>query len=79
MRCTVGSNLELGLGIAASLHFAASTPSVNTASDFTCGAYLHDRDITSCSIVSTISSGCAPVDSATGLGVELESHWEEIA
>lgn len=79
MRCTVGSNLELGLGIAASLHFAASTPSVNMASDFTCGAYLHDRDITSSSIVSTISSGCAPVDSAAGLGVELESHWEEIA
>lgn len=77
MRCTVGSNLELGVGIAASLHFAASTPSVSMASDFTCGAYLHDHDITSASIVSSISTGCAPVSDAPGLGVELEARREE--
>lgn len=79
MRCTVGSNLELGVGIAASLHFAASTPSVNMASDFTCGAYLHDYDLTSSCIITSISEGSAPITDAPGLGVELEAHLEEIA
>ena len=79
MRCTVGSNLELGVGIAASLHFAASTPAVSMASDFTCGAFLHDHDITSGSIIPSISAGCAPIGDAPGLGVELEDEWKETA
>lgn len=77
MRCTVGSNLELGIGIAASLHFSASTPSVSMASDFTCGAYLHDRDVTAESIIPLISAGHAPVGMEPGLGVALEENLAE--
>lgn len=77
MRCTVGSNLELGIGIAASLHFSASTPSVSMASDFTCGAYLHDRDVTADSIIPRVCAGHAPVGTEPGLGVVLKETPEE--
>lgn len=77
MRCTVGSNLELGIGIAASLHFSASTPSVSMASDFTCGAYLHDRDVTADSIIARVATGHAPVGTEPGLGVALKEAPEE--
>lgn len=76
LRCTVGSNLELGVGIAASLHFAASTPSVNMASDFTCGAYLHDHDITDNSIIPSVVRGSVPPGDGVGLGVNLEDGLE---
>ena len=76
LRCTVGSNLELGIGIAASLHFAASTPSVSMASDFACGAYLHDHDITARSVLPCVRGGQMPVGNEPGLGVEVEHRPE---
>lgn len=43
----VGSNMELGPGIAAGIHFAAATACARYANDIFAGAYLHAEEIVS--------------------------------
>lgn len=69
MTCTVGSNLELGLGIAASLHFAASHKVVSLPCDFVCGVFLHERDLVEEDLTKNISKGFMTVTDTPGLGV----------
>lgn len=75
--CTVGSNLELGLGIAASLHFVASHPVVKYASDFACGYFLHENDLITSDLGLDISEGKLAVSAAPGLGVEADTRLFE--
>jgi len=77
MKCTVGSNLELGLGIAASLHFVLSTPVINMPSDFICGVYLHQNDILKNSIDEMVKDGKLISINKPGLGVELNKKLIE--
>ncbi len=72
MSCVVGSNLELGIGIAASLHFVASTPVVNMASDFFAGSYLHEYDFIDVSIAEHIENGSMRLIEGPGLGVNFK-------
>lgn len=74
MTCTIGSNLELGLGIAASAHVAVSTPVVNKPSDFICGIYLHDHDILQPSVIEFVEDGQMKLLSGTGLGVHVDEE-----
>jgi o-succinylbenzoate synthase len=69
MKCTVGSNLELGVGIAASLHFAASHPVVSYPCDFICGVFLHEKDLIQENIKEYILAGHMIVKNQPGLGV----------
>lgn len=71
MTCTIGSNLELGIGIAASMHVAASTPVIVNPSDFICGAYLHEHDIVQTPMWDLVEDGKIKVSNAAGLGVNL--------
>jgi o-succinylbenzoate synthase len=74
MSCTVGSNLELGIGIAASLHFVASTPVVKHPSDFICGVYLHDYDLLENSIEEIVEGGIANLTAGPGLGIRINKE-----
>ena len=72
LRCTIGSNLELGVGTAAMLHVAAAFPEVDTdvfPAD-TIGPFYHDGDV----ITRPLDLGPphATVPDGTGLGVELD-------
>ncbi|USG65475.1 hypothetical protein NDK47_25780 [Brevibacillus ruminantium] len=71
MSCTVGSNLELGVGIAASAHFVTSHPVVKHPSDFICGAYLHTHDILQTPIQDWVKDGHIHLPEKPGLGVEI--------
>ncbi|MGE5483487.1 MAG: mandelate racemase/muconate lactonizing enzyme family protein [Ignavibacteriales bacterium] len=73
MKCAVGSNLELGIGSAAALHFAASARPVEIAGDLLIGPFLHERDIADPSLTHLVDGGEATVPSGTGLGVETHS------
>jgi o-succinylbenzoate synthase len=73
MSCVVGSNLELGIGIAASLHFVASTPVVNMACDFFAGSYLHEYDLVHESIPDLIEGGRMKLIAGPGLGVTFKA------
>jgi L-alanine-DL-glutamate epimerase-like enolase superfamily enzyme len=72
IRCTIGSNLELGIGTAAMLHVAAAFPEVdcdNFPAD-TIGPFYHDGEI----ITKPLDLGppYAKIPSSPGLGVELD-------
>jgi muconate cycloisomerase len=72
LRCTIGSNLELGIGTAAMLHVAAAFPEVDT-DNFpadTIGPFYHDGEI----IANPLNLGPpnAKVPAGPGLGVELD-------
>ncbi|MCL5046494.1 MAG: hypothetical protein M1598_06875 [Actinobacteria bacterium] len=69
--CTVGSNLELGIGTMASLHFAASTKAVTYPSDLMLGPYLHTAEIVAGDVTSLVAQGAARVPETPGLGVDL--------
>ena len=43
--CTIGSNLELGIGTSASLHFGLSTPNMLYPCDLAIGPFLHQEEI----------------------------------
>ncbi|MEC9488065.1 MAG: enolase C-terminal domain-like protein [Halanaerobium sp.] len=77
MRCTVGSNLELGLGIAASLHFVASTPVVTYPSDFICGYFLHNDDLIETDFQEYIKDGYLQIPEGPGLGVKIKGEWAD--
>ena len=72
LRCTIGSNLELGIGTAAMLHIAAAFPEVDTDSfpADTIGPFYHDSDL----ITQPLDLGppVAKIPSGPGLGVELD-------
>ncbi|HHV79210.1 MAG TPA: dipeptide epimerase [Firmicutes bacterium] len=67
--CTVGSNLELSIGSAAALHFAAATAAVKFPSDLLIGPFLHEHDVTEKSLSEWFSDGYGLVPEVPGLGV----------
>jgi L-alanine-DL-glutamate epimerase-like enolase superfamily enzyme len=74
IRCTIGSNLELGIGTAAMLHVAAAFPEVDTESfpADTIGPFYHDADL----ITRPLDLGppYAKIPDGPGLGVELDEE-----
>jgi L-alanine-DL-glutamate epimerase-like enolase superfamily enzyme len=72
LRCTIGSNLELGIGTAAMLHVAAAFPEIDTDAfpADTIGPFYHDGDIVTQPL--DLGPPYAQVPSGTGLGVELD-------
>ncbi len=70
--CTVGSNLELGVGTAAMIHLAMATPGI-TAAEFPCDIigplYYADEILTE---PLALSGGQARPNDRPGLGVELD-------
>lgn len=72
IRCTIGSNLELGIGTAAMLHIAAAFPEVDcdTFPADTIGPFYHEGEI----ITKPLDLGppFARVPTGPGLGVELD-------
>ena len=72
LRCTIGSNLELGIGTAAMLHVAAAFAEVDcdTFPADTIGPFYHDGDV----ITKRLDLGppYAKVPDGVGLGVELD-------
>ncbi|WP_339209887.1 enolase C-terminal domain-like protein [Aeribacillus sp. FSL K6-8210] len=72
--CTVGSNLELSVGTAASVHFACSTPNVTYASDLAIGHYLHEYDIVKEPVC--IDDGHVAAMQQHGLGVSLLDEYD---
>ena len=71
MKCAVGSNLELGIGSAAAIHFAASVPVVKIAGDLAIGPFLHERDLIEPGLTELISNGEALPPTGNGLGVSV--------
>jgi muconate cycloisomerase len=77
IKCTVGSNLELGVGSAAMLHFAASSSAVDAAS-YPCdiiGPLFYEDDVLAEPL--TIAGGSARVPDGSGLGVALDDEKVE--
>lgn len=72
LRCTIGSNLELGIGTAAMLHVAAAFPEVDTDTfpADTIGPFYHEADL----IAEPLKLGPphAEVPDGPGLGIELD-------
>ncbi|MFB3826569.1 MAG: mandelate racemase/muconate lactonizing enzyme family protein [Bryobacteraceae bacterium] len=70
--CTIGSNLELGVGTAAMIHLALATPGI-TAEDFPCDIigplYYTDELLTE---ALALAEGKALASERPGLGVELD-------
>jgi muconate cycloisomerase len=77
IRCTIGSNLELGIGTAAMLHVAAAFPEVDTDAfpADTIGPFYHEADL----IAKPLDLGPphAVVPDGPGLGVELDDSQIE--
>jgi muconate cycloisomerase len=72
LRCTVGSNLELGVGSAAMTHLALSSRGI-AADEYPCdiiGPLFYDDDIVKVPL--KIRAGEAHANAAPGLGVELD-------
>ncbi|MBB4827029.1 o-succinylbenzoate synthase [Sporosarcina luteola] len=74
--CTVGSNLELGIGIAANMHFVASTKNAVVPHDLFAGHMLHKRDIVDDSLKRHLQDGYLSVPDGAGLGVRLNEDWK---
>lgn len=74
LRCTIGSNLELGIGTSAMLHVAAAFPEVDcdTFPADTIGPFYHDGEI----IANPLDLGppYAMVPDGPGLGIELDEQ-----
>jgi L-alanine-DL-glutamate epimerase-like enolase superfamily enzyme len=72
LRCTIGSNLELGIGTAAMLHVAAAFPEVDCDAfpADTIGPFYHDGEV----ITKPLDLGPphAKIPDGPGLGVELD-------
>jgi muconate cycloisomerase len=77
VKCTIGSNLELGVGTAAMIHLALSTPAID-ADTYPCdiiGPLFYEDDVLAEPL--TISDGSASVHDRPGLGVELDEEKVE--
>jgi muconate cycloisomerase len=72
VRCTIGSNLELGIGTAAMLHVAAAFPEIEPEAfpADTIGPFYHEADL----ITEPLDLGppVARIPDGPGLGVELD-------
>jgi L-alanine-DL-glutamate epimerase-like enolase superfamily enzyme len=74
LKCTVGSNLELGVGSAAMIHLAIATRGVN-AEEFPCdiiGPFYYQDDIVQKPL--SILPGAAKPNELPGLGIELDDE-----
>jgi len=74
LKCTVGSNLELGVGSAAMVHLAMATRGI-TAEEFPCdiiGPFCYEDDIVREPLL--ITPGNAIPNDKPGLGVELDDE-----
>jgi muconate cycloisomerase len=74
IQCTIGSNLELGVGSAAMIHLALSSDTVN-AEIYPCdiiGPLFYEDDVLTEPL--SISGGSAMAHSRPGLGVELDDE-----
>lgn len=69
LHATAGSNLEVGIGAAASLHFVSSTKNVDIPNDLYLGNILHKNDIISNKYI--LEDGCLRVPEEPGLGIEI--------
>lgn len=67
--CTIGSNLELGIGTSASLHFGLSTPNILYPCDLAIGPFLHQEEIIDPSF-ELVDGRIDPME-GPGLGVQL--------
>jgi len=77
LKCTVGSNLELGVGSAAMVHFALASRGV-AAEEFPCdiiGPFFYEDEIVRESL--PIKPGEARANDKPGLGVELDEEKVE--
>lgn len=77
LKCTIGSNLELGVGSAAMIHLALSTPGID-ADAFPCdiiGPLFYEEDVLAEPLA--ISGGSASAHDRPGLGVELDDEKVE--
>jgi muconate cycloisomerase len=77
IKCTIGSNLELGVGSAAMVHLGLSAPAID-AEAYPCdiiGPFYYEDDILAESL--PISGGSARVHARPGLGVELKEEKVE--
>lgn len=70
LSATAGSNLEVGVGSAASIHFVASTANADIPNDLLLGGPLHQHDI----IVQDfeVKDGFVTVPETPGLGIEVD-------
>jgi muconate cycloisomerase len=78
IKCTIGSNLELGVGSAAMIHLALSAPSID-AETYPCdiiGPLFYEDDVLSTPL--PIVGGSARTHDQPGLGVELDEEKVEI-
>jgi L-alanine-DL-glutamate epimerase-like enolase superfamily enzyme len=74
IKCTIGSNLELGVGTAAMIHLALSTPGIQAA-DYPCdiiGPMFYADDVLVAPL--PITGGSAGIPDRPGLGVELDDE-----
>ncbi len=77
IKCTIGSNLELGVGSAAMIHLALSAPGID-ADTYPCdiiGPLFYEDDILAEPL--PIGGGSARVHDRPGLGVELDKEKVE--
>ncbi|MEX0612548.1 MAG: enolase C-terminal domain-like protein [Pirellulales bacterium] len=77
IKCTIGSNLELGVGSAAMIHLALSTPGID-ADTYPCdiiGPMFYEDDVLAEPL--PISGGSARLHDRPGLGVELDDEKVE--
>lgn len=77
LKCTIGSNLELGIGSAAMIHLALATREI-AGEEFPCdiiGPYFYENDLLTERL--SISGGKASASSKPGLGVELNPEQVE--
>lgn len=70
MTATAGSNLEVGIGSAASVHFVASSKIVDLPNDLLLGGPLHEYDIIKDSL--KVEKGEVLCPDLPGLGVEVD-------
>lgn len=73
MKATAGSNLELGVGCAASMHFVASSKVMTYPNDLLIGVDLHENDIIKEDL--KISNGKVRCPDLPGLGVETDINF----
>ena len=72
--CTIGSNLEMGVGTAAMLHLALASPAI-TAGEFPCdiiGPLFYTDDLLERPL--SIAQGHATISDLPGLGIELNEQ-----
>ncbi len=70
LTATAGSNLEVGIGSSASIHFVASSNIVNIPNDLLLGGPLHQYDLISNNF--EVKDGYVTVPQTAGLGIEVD-------